>query len=172
MSDTGPPARLAELSDIAELVRLRAEMFASMGIELENKSWQLDAAEHYERKLSNGAVVGAVVDRPNATGIGTGIGIASGGVVSFLDQIPSPTRPFNTIGHISSMFTEPAHRNAGLATKVLDLLLEQIRRRGVTIVELHATPEGEKLYRSRGFSERIGGLEMRAVLRSNNPQTL
>ena len=158
MTDAGPVARVATLDDIDELVRMRALMFGAMGIELADQSWRLDAGEHYERMLSNGRIVGAVVDRVGSPGL------LSSGVVSFLDQIPSPTRPFSTIAHISSMCTEPDHQRMGLGAMVLDLLVDQVRQRGVSVVELHATTEGESLYRSRGFGERVGGLEMRAVL--------
>ncbi len=169
MTSGVPIARLAELADIPELVRLRGLMFSAMGIEPENQSWRLDAAEHYERGLSNGRIVGAVVDRPrvdSSTGDGAGDtgDLASGGVVSFLDQIPGPTQPASFVGHISSMCTEVEHRGTGMAAAVLDLLLAEIRRRGLTVAELHATPEGEALYRSRGFLPRPGGLEMQARL--------
>lgn len=157
MTSATPAPRLADLGDVNELVRLRGLMFSAMGIEPDDQSWRYDAAEHYERMLSNGRIIGAVVDNRS------GDGLVSGAVASFIDRIPGPNHP-GVVAHISSMCTEPDHRRCGLGAAVLDLLLAQVRKRGVTIVELHATPDGEALYRSRGFVERPGGHEMRAVL--------
>jgi hypothetical protein len=40
-------------------------------------------------------------------------------------------------------------------------VLAWFEERGVDNVELHATPQGEALYRSEGFWRGIGGLPMR-----------
>jgi predicted acetyltransferase len=49
--------------------------------------------------------------------------------------------------------TEPAHRRAGLARQIMSALMAWLAEQQVTVVELHATSEGEGLYRSIGFGD-------------------
>lgn len=47
-----------------------------------------------------------------------------------------------------------------MARAVLALLLDELGKRGVSRVELHATADGLDLYRTFGFGPRPGGIEM------------
>jgi hypothetical protein len=46
---------------------------------------------------------------------------------------------------------------------VLDRLVDELFRRGVEEIELHATPGGEPLYRRSGFTTDVGGVNMRLL---------
>jgi GNAT superfamily N-acetyltransferase len=51
------------------------------------------------------------------------------------------------------MCTDPAYRRRGLGRAVLAALLDWLWAHGVTLVELHATKDGDPLYRSFGFKD-------------------
>jgi GNAT superfamily N-acetyltransferase len=51
------------------------------------------------------------------------------------------------------MSTDPAYRRRGYGRTTLLTLLAWLRSTGITMVDLHATPDGEPLYRSLGFTE-------------------
>jgi GNAT superfamily N-acetyltransferase len=152
-------ARLATTADVPELVRLRAVMFESMGVATSAPTWRAHCAEFLEERIGDGRLIGAVVDAP-----GDGTALASSALAELSQRMPSPTRPGGLHAHLSSVSTEPGWRRRGMARAVLSLLVAEVRDRGARRAELHATSEGEPLYRSIGFVERPGGLEMRLEL--------
>ncbi len=155
--DAGCVARLALVTDALELVRLRAVMFESLGIDTTHPDWKAACRAHLEARLEDGNLVGAVVDQPR------GPGLVASALAELSTRIPGPSRPTGSSAYLSSVSTDPAWRRRGMARAAVFLLLDELRRRGVRRVELHATPDGEPLYRSFGFLPRGGGRELRLV---------
>ena len=54
-------------------------------------------------------------------------------------------------GYIMNMYTLPAFRRMGVCTGILNALVEEAGRSGITAFELHATKEGEMVYIQNGF---------------------
>lgn len=54
-------------------------------------------------------------------------------------------------GYIMNIYTVPGYRRNGICKTLLNLLIEESRKSGVTAFELHATKEGEKVYTGEGF---------------------
>ena len=151
-------ARPARSTDAPELVRLRALMFESMGLDTSEASWRSKCEAHLVANLNDGDLIGAVVDVPD------GSGLAASGLAEVSRRIPSPGNPGGAYAYVSSFSTDPQWRRRGMAHAVMDLILGRLKELGVARVELHATPDGAELYRSFGFTERDGGLEMRLTL--------
>jgi GNAT superfamily N-acetyltransferase len=145
--------RRATPGDAAEIVRLRAGMFASMGIDGGDPRWREACERHFATTLGGIDVVGYVVESGGAH-------LASCGVIEIRWRIPSPFNVMGRYAYISSMSTDDEWRGRGCARAVLEALLDEARRQDVHRVELHATPMGEPLYRSLGFTDRQGGVEM------------
>ena len=76
--------------------------------------------------------------------------IAVGGVV--LRWQPGSFKiPEGKIGYIMNMYTVPEFRKQGISSAILDLLLEESKKQGYTVFELHATKLGESVYIKNGF---------------------
>ena len=58
-------------------------------------------------------------------------------------------------GDILNMYTIPLARRKGISGMILDQLLAEARRRGISKVALHTSKDGEKLYRKFGFNEPV-----------------
>jgi GNAT superfamily N-acetyltransferase len=58
-------------------------------------------------------------------------------------------------GDILNMYTIPEARSNGISALILERLIEDARKRGITKISLHTTRAGEKLYRKFGFSEPV-----------------
>lgn len=58
-------------------------------------------------------------------------------------------------GDILNMYTIPFARRKGISALILEQLLAEARRRGISKVALHTSKDGEKLYRKFGFSEPV-----------------
>jgi GNAT superfamily N-acetyltransferase len=80
--------------------------------------------------------------------------IVSGGGLQVRPLMP---RPGHVRGEpealILSMWTDPAHRRRGLATCVLEAMLDWCRRRGIRRVTLHASAQGRPIYERMGFTQ-------------------
>ena len=133
-------------------------MFRSLGAQLSAGQWD------DWRLASLAAVVGRdvarlgmfVVDHPDTAGslVACGAGVIA-------DRLPNPWHPNGLAGYVQWMSTEPAFRRQGLGRAVLRAVLAWLDERGVDNVELHATEEGARLYRSEGFWRGSGGEPMR-----------
>lgn len=56
-------------------------------------------------------------------------------------------------GDILNMYTIPYARKKGFAGIILEALVTESKKRGISKLSLHTTKDGEHLYRSAGFSE-------------------
>lgn len=66
-----------------------------------------------------------------------------------------PPHPLHTTtdrrGYVLNLYIEPEHRRRGLARKLMLLGEEELVRRGVTFMVLHATDKGRPLYSELGW---------------------
>ncbi len=150
-----PIPRLATADDIPEVVRLRRMLFASLG--QTDPGWERACAGLLEKAMSEGWMVAAVIDVP------CGAGLAAVGTGEVQQRLPGPANPSGLLGYIGTMVTDPVFRGQGMATTILERLLDELRARDVDRIELHATPAAEALYRCAGFADRPGGVEMRLL---------
>jgi GNAT superfamily N-acetyltransferase len=144
--------RRASEEDAAELTRLRVVMLAAMGTDtsLAHPAWQADMTAHFRERLAD-------VDRFAAFVAEDGGPALVACAVGWLDRhLPSPRNPSGDIGYVANMSTDPAWRGQGCGRATLTALLDWMRTRSVGRVDLHATPAGEPLYRSLGFTPPSG----------------
>ena len=141
-------ARRAGPADAAEIVRLRALMFVDMGRNprVLDDPWRQGNVEHFAARLAQPDVfAGYVVDKPGQGLAATAIG--------WLDQhLIGTTNPTGQVGYIANMYTDPAFRRRGLGRLTLTALLGWMRAAGIRTVNLHASADGESLYRAMGFT--------------------
>jgi predicted acetyltransferase len=57
------------------------------------------------------------------------------------------------VGYLMNMYTFPKYRRQGICTDILKLLLEEAGRMGIMAFELHASEEGEFVYKQNGFKK-------------------
>ncbi|MBL8779103.1 MAG: GNAT family N-acetyltransferase [Acidimicrobiales bacterium] len=149
MGDRAPlVARAATLDDVDELLRLRQVMFDSMGVVARDPAWVESCRDHLVELLGTEALYGAVVDHPD------GGGAIASGLVEFHVRIPGSQNVLGRTAYISSIATDEGFRRRGAARSIMVHLLDEIRRRGVEVIDLHATSVGEGLYRDLGFAPR------------------
>ena len=75
---------------------------------------------------------------------------ATGGEL-FYEVMPTCHTPTGKKAYIMNMYTDPAWRRKGLATRVLDRLVRECRARGVDTITLEATAMGRPVYERNGF---------------------
>lgn len=64
----------------------------------------------------------------------------------------NPVYPNGLTGLILNVLTYPPYRRRGITTRLLEALIEEARRSGVSCLELSATEDGRLLYEKLGFT--------------------
>ena len=78
------------------------------------------------------------------------IGCAS---MSFIRIMPTFSHPTGKRAHLMNVYTRKEYRRQGIARKMVDLLIEETWKAGVTEISLDSTESGRPLYKNIGFSE-------------------
>lgn len=146
------------MEDVAELVRLRGVMYHGMGVDDSNDEWIEVTTRKLTSELARASIVGGVVERVSQPGL------CGAGLIRLDEVLGSPRFPKGLVGHVGSVAVDPEWRRRGIGESILRFLIDEARRRGVERVELHATPDGESIYRRLGFRDRQGGVELRLDL--------
>lgn len=140
--------RRAVEADIAELVRLRALLFDTLGGEFFNppsseQRWRETCAAVLAEQLPSATMRILVVDGD--------AGLAACGIGTVARWLPGPHLPTGWIGHVSGVITDPRHRRQGHARAIMRGLLDWFDECGASRVDLHASADSEPLYRELGF---------------------
>ncbi len=138
--------RIAIAEDAQLIAAHRRAMFAAMRAADESVLAALEnaSAPWTERMIREGRYLGWITSED-------GKAVASAGMV-ILDWPPHPLDPEGTLrGYLLNVFVEPSHRRRGLARGLVQLCLDEARRRKIRVVTLHASDAGRPLYESLGF---------------------
>jgi ribosomal protein S18 acetylase RimI-like enzyme len=160
--------RAAVPEDAPELVRLRELMFTAMqsGTIATSGSddWKPLTESILRRSLAAAAGAGE-----SGSGVGGGGGpvfavfvvddedrpgrLAACAVGTLEQRLPAPGHPDGLFGFVFNICTDPDRRRRGYARACTEALLAWFDERGATRLDLHASPYGQDLYRSLGFTE-------------------
>jgi ribosomal protein S18 acetylase RimI-like enzyme len=102
-------------------------------------------AGYFRKALQDGSFVGWIAEVDNKIA-------GSGGMV--IQQIPGHFNIISgRIGYILNIYTLPEYRNRGIASGIVDRLIEEGEQLGLDKVYLHASQDGIEIYRKKGFCE-------------------
>lgn len=132
--------------DIEELVRtrlivLRAANKLPDGTDM--SAVEQESYAYYNHALQTGEHT-AYLAYDNGTFIGAG-------GVSFYQVMPTYHNPSGKKAYIMNMYVAPEYRRQGIAFHILDLLVKDVKARGVSQIALEATDMGRPLYEKYGF---------------------
>ena len=85
--------------------------------------------------------------------------VGAGGV-SYYSVMPTYHNPTGQKAYIMNMYTRPAYRRQGIASRTLDLLVQDAGSRGIRSISLEATSMGRPLYESYGFTQMTSEMEL------------
>ncbi|MBC2876342.1 MULTISPECIES: GNAT family N-acetyltransferase [Streptomyces] len=154
--------RAARPEDAAEIVRLRRLMFAAMDGRDSPGAWEATAEGIVRERLSVPSPrLGAfVVDGDPVDGTGGAPHLAACAVGTVEQRLPAPGHPTGRFGFVFSVCTDDRYRGRGFGRATTEALLGWFAAQGVTRVDLHATEDAERLYRSLGFAEHSTALSL------------
>lgn len=74
---------------------------------------------------------------------------------------PSFTNPTGEFVYITNVYTVNEYRRQGIATKLVELVLEDAKSRGYSFAQLHASEDGKSVYKKLGFHDASGFMSKR-----------
>jgi RimJ/RimL family protein N-acetyltransferase len=135
---------VAVVEDAEELVRLRHVMLSSFD-HVPAGPWEDTAVETLQERLpeEDPTLVAFVIDRPG------GLAACAVGTVEY--RLGGPKNPSGEVGYVFNVSTDPDYRRRGYARACMEALIQWYAERGITKIDLKASPDGEPLYSSLGF---------------------
>lgn len=76
--------------------------------------------------------------------------------VCFFQYPPNFANATGRVAYITNVYTRDKYRKQGIATKLLELIMEEIKSRDYKFARLHASSQGKKLYEKIGFADAEG----------------
>jgi predicted acetyltransferase len=101
--------------------------------------------EYVQRSIQNNSFIAYLARYGNE--------IAGIGGMVLREQPGSFKNPSGKVGYIFNMYTFPQFRRRGICSEILRLLLDQAGRMGIVAFELHASEQGEFVYKQNGFEK-------------------
>ena len=145
----------ASLDDIELLVRTRTEILRTVnGLDdsADMTEVERESRAYYERALQDGSHTACLV-------FDGSVFIGAGGI-SYYTVMPTCHDPTGKKAYIMNMYTKPEYRRKGIATKTLDLLVQDAIERGITFITLEATEMGRALYENYGFVQMTSEMKL------------
>ena len=78
--------------------------------------------------------------------------------ICYIYIMPTFSHPTGKRAHLMNVYTMKEWQRHGIAMKMVSMLIDEARKRGVTEISLDATEEGRPLYKKLGFVESTEGM--------------
>ena len=136
--------REASMHDLDVLVRHRLAMFAEMGTPFDAPIVEQLFRAWLEQMLPSGEYRAWLCE--------AGGDVAAGAGITLIPWPPGP-RPIrgDRIAFVYNVYTDPAHRQRGLARRLMQTIHAWCEAHGVDALALNASPDARHLYESQGY---------------------
>ena len=78
--------------------------------------------------------------------------LVSNALLTVIEKPANPFFPCGRSGYVLGVFTEPEHRGQGLATQIMEMILQEAKRLQLDTVTLSASDMGKGIYEKLGFT--------------------
>jgi Acetyltransferases len=139
--------KIATSEDIAGLMAIRLEMLREVNFLSKDYAFSEELYSFSRDYFLNGQHTTVLAtDGEN----GVAVGCAS---LCYMEFMPTFSHPTGKRAHLMNVYTAPDYRGHGIARRMVEMLMEEARRRGVTEISLDATADGRPLYKKAGFQD-------------------
>lgn len=136
--------RKADIKDVKQLVELRKKQLIDEGCYSDNNIDD-ELEKYFSSSIKNENLIVWIATEDEDI-----IGTCG---VCFFQYPPSFFNVTGKIAYITNVYTRNKYRKQGIATKLLELIVDEIKDKGCKFVRLHASSQGKKLYEKIGFVE-------------------
>jgi N-acetylglutamate synthase-like GNAT family acetyltransferase len=113
--------------------------------EIEKEKIKTSLQNYFDRHIKNDEFIGIICEYDKKT-------ISAAYLI--IDEWP-PNRTFinGKIGTLLNVYTYQEYRKNGIVTNIIKMIIEEAKKQNVSIINLLATEDGEKVYKKLGFFE-------------------
>jgi GNAT superfamily N-acetyltransferase len=134
----------ATQSDIPHLVTHRKQQLIDEGASPDTNI-DKELADYFAASISDGSFIAWLAAE------GEQIVATSG--ICFYRLPPTYYNPTGRVAYVTNMYTAPKYRRQGIASRLLDLVVDEAVMREYKFVRLHASVDGKPLYVKKGFTD-------------------
>ena len=118
--------RLADQGDISTLIKLRKQQLTDEGLPLGSMQMDIDSelTDYITSAISDGSFISWIMEQDGEI-------IATSGVC-FYALPPNFSNPSGKTAYVTNMYTKPEYRRKGIATELLEMVIDEARSRGYT----------------------------------------
>lgn len=145
----------ATIEDLDILTKTRIEVLRAankLSNDINMDEVKMMTYKYYKKALCDGTHIAYLIFDGNKF-------VGSGGV-SFFQVMPTYHNPSGYKAYIMNMYTNINYRRKGIAYKTLDMLIKDIKNKGITSISLEATEMGRPLYEKYGFISMNNEMEL------------
>jgi ribosomal protein S18 acetylase RimI-like enzyme len=136
--------RRATPEDVDPLVNLRLAFLAEVsGATESGPVLRASLTEYFSKMIPSNEFIGFLAVADSTI-------IATSGLV-FHRHPPSNRNPTGREAYIMNMYTLPEYRRRGIATRLLQMLIDHARQNDCGKISMHALPTGRSIYVNAGF---------------------
>jgi GNAT superfamily N-acetyltransferase len=139
--------RRAGFQDLEAYLPLRMAMLAEVGMlppePQRTQLWQANW-RYFQESLKRDTYLAWLVENQDET-------VAIGGVLLFY-RPPTGENMTGLDGYVMNMYTLPGWRGRGIASRLMEMIIEEMHSRDAGRLWLHATPLGRPIYERYGFT--------------------
>ena len=139
--------RKANLDDIELLIQLRIDYLTEdTGILTQEESFAIkrQLKEYFLKAISNNSFIGILAEIEGA--------VVSAAFLVISERPANPAFITGITGTLLNVITYPEYRRKGIATKVIEKIIDESKKEGVSSIDLMATEDGKALYEKMGFT--------------------
>jgi GNAT superfamily N-acetyltransferase len=141
--------RRATLRDVPTLVDYRVQFLNELYGHVENDETKVvreSLQRYFTKAIPSGDFVAWVAEHDGKI-------VATSGMVVWQKPAIYGGVESGRLGYLLNFYTIPEARRKGIATRLLNELIKEARLLGLRYLHLHASREGESIYRRAGFVE-------------------
>ena len=139
--------RKANLSDVNQLIELRKRQLIDEGCYSEHNIDD-ELEKYFSFSIADETLVVWIALEHDS--------IISTCGVCFFQYPPSYSNTTGRIAYVTNVYTLDKYRKQGIATRLLEYIMKEIKERDYKVVRLHASSQGKRLYEKIGFIDAEG----------------
>ena len=138
----------ATLNDLKDLIQLRIDflkMDAGHLSEEDEKAIRAQLKGYFEKHLPSGDFIATIAKMDG--------NIASAAFLVIEERPANLAFITGIAATLLNVITYPEYRHRGLATKVVEAIIQEAKKIGVSSIDLFSTGEGKRIYKKLGFKQ-------------------
>jgi GNAT superfamily N-acetyltransferase len=144
--------RKAGAKDISQLVDLRKKQLIDEGSAPINNI-DIELQKYFELSLKDGSIISWIAEE-------YGIIVATSGIC-FYQLPPTYSNPTGKSAYVTNMYTQNEYRGKGIASDLLNLVIDEAKKQCYKVARLHASIQGKSIYERFGFVDSEGYMVMK-----------